>query len=280
MRSPFRGDTRGAHTWVTIRGSVLVRPNDLRRHSRWGCALLRKDHTSVTMTIKRLSAVLAASTAVLVLGTGSYAAGETRVNPQSNVPNLDAPGASQTITYPPDNRTGSNAFVRVEAPPNARIVSLDLNCVPGPCPTWVSADGRAAAGQVAGSYTFSRPIYVGVQAEEDAPLAGGTFSGRLYWDNTSSPVTVNINPGQQGTLAAFLAPNGGAGANVAFVMAGSSTAASGLQQNDVITAVAGRATPNPAAVTAELNGRRAGTQVPVTVVRNGQSVVLSITLDA
>jgi membrane-associated protease RseP (regulator of RpoE activity) len=170
--------------------------------------------------------------------------------------------------------------VTVTAPPNTRIVGLDLQCN-FPCPVTISADGQTATGRVeADNVHFVRPFYVQLQADANAPLAGGRFSGTFEFAGVTQPLDVDITAGTQGSVAIFPsnAPAGG-GVTVNFVMQGSEAANSGLQAGDVITAINGTPVTNLTTYNAALTGLRNGATVPIIVRRNGRFVNINLTLD-
>ncbi len=233
------------------------------------------------------SAAHSSAAAARVSAGSGYSAGRPSavtkadaLSPQSNIPALDAPGNPQMVAYPPDNLSHSNGSVRVTAPPNTRIVGLDLDCNFS-CPVTIAADGRSATGRFESSnWSFVRPLRVYLQADANAPLAGGRFSGSFNLDGDTQPLDVDITMGTQGSPSIFPtnAPSNG-GVNVAFVMPGSAADETGLRTGDVITNVNGTPTPNVNAYTAALNGLRSGAIVPVTVRRNGRTVQINLELD-
>ncbi|MBM9510129.1 PDZ domain-containing protein [Actinacidiphila acididurans] len=203
------------------------------------------------------------------------------VTPQQNVPTLDAPGPAQTVTYGADGITRRHfSRITVQAPPNTRITALDPNCVGWTCPVTIAPDGKSATADFpSGNWIWIYPFHVGLAAEGDAPLSGGTYSGTFSLDGDTQPLTVNISPGTQGAISAFLTDTPIGGSYVNFVLPGSNTAQSGLQVGDIITAVDGRPTSNTAAVNNDITGRRAGTAVPITVFRGGSTLNLQLVLD-
>ncbi|MEV4007254.1 PDZ domain-containing protein [Actinomadura sp. NPDC049753] len=121
-----------------------------------------------------------------------------------------------------------------------------------------------------------------VVADANAPLAGGQFSGTYTRDGETQPLTVNIKPGVQGIVAAYLRNTNlqGGGIRVISVDPGSKAQASGLQPGDLITDIAGTPTPTINDLDAFLLGsKRAGATYPVTVKRGGTTVTLQLTLD-
>ncbi|MEU8543245.1 PDZ domain-containing protein [Streptomyces sp. NPDC048717] len=204
------------------------------------------------------------------------------VTPQQNVPTLDAPGPAESVTYGPDNITRNHfSRITVQAPPYTRITALDPNCVGWTCPVTIAADGKSATADFPStSWIWIYPFHVSVAANGDAPLSGGTYSGTFSLDGDTQPLTVTISPGKQGSIAGYLTdtPNGG-GSYVNFVLPGSNAAQSGLQVGDIITAVHGQSVSSTATVNTAITGWRAGTAVPVTVFRAGQTVNLQLTLD-
>ncbi|MFH8471723.1 PDZ domain-containing protein [Streptomyces sp. NPDC018000] len=244
------------------------------------------------MALRRTRAAVAAAIgAALLAGAGPAAFASSpapqppsvrAVTPQQNVPTLDAPGPAQRVTYGADGITRRHfSRLTVQAPPNTRITAVDPNCDGWTCPVTIAPDGKSAyADFPSNNWIWIYPFHVSLAANGDAPLAGGTYSGTFSLDGDTQPLTVNISPGTQGAISAFLTdtPNGG-GSYVNFVLPGSNAAQSGLQVGDIITAVNGQATSNTAAVNNAITGWRAGTAVPITVFRAGSTVNLQLTLD-
>ncbi|MCX4851829.1 PDZ domain-containing protein [Streptomyces sp. NBC_00893] len=232
----------------------------------------------VSLVVLPATDAMATSNAVAPAAAGVPA----RVTPQQSVPTLDAPGIARTVTYNPDSGTRRHfSRITVQAPPHTRITRLEPNCDGWTCPVSIAADGKSATADLpSNNWIWIYPFLVDVIADDDAPLTGGTYSGTFSLDGDTQPLTVNISPGTQGAISAFMtnAPNNG-GASVAFVLPGSNAAQSGLQVGDVITAVAGQSTPTVSDVNDAIDGRRAGMRVPVTINRGGQTINLQLRLD-
>ncbi|MFI0367092.1 PDZ domain-containing protein [Actinomadura sp. 1N219] len=203
------------------------------------------------------------------------------LQPQSNVPNLSAPGGAQTVSYPPDHQTRHHPTrVTFVAPKYTRIVEVPTNCNVG-CAARIGSGGRTATLDVAGAgYTWSAPLQVRVAANADAPLEGGRFSGTTSTEGVTQPLTVNIRPGTQGSASMYPrdAPGGG-GVRVLFVEEDSNAERSGLKADDRITAVDGKPIANGREFNAALEGHRAGSTVPITITRDGEERTLNLKLD-
>jgi hypothetical protein len=79
-------------------------------------------------------------------------------------------------------------------------------------------------------------------------------------------------------VAAQAAPAGQTGVQVQAVVPGSAAADAGLQANDVITAVNGKAVTSPAELAAAVKSHDPGDQVSVTYTRNGTSATVNVRL--
>ncbi|TMQ94748.1 PDZ domain-containing protein [Actinomadura soli] len=235
--------------------------------------------------------VLAAATigvaALACTGTAAVAATQAPVvaprslQPQSNVPNLSAPGGAQTVSYPPDHQVRHHPTrVTFVAPNYTRIVEVPTNCNVG-CTARIGSGGRTATLDVTASgYTWSAPLQVRVAANADAPLEGGRFSGTTSTEGVTQPLTVNILPGTQGSVSMFPTDEPGrGGVRVRFVMEDSNAERSGLKTDDRITAVDGKPIANGKELNAALEGRRAGSIVPITITRAGEERTLNLRLD-
>ncbi|GAA4600920.1 hypothetical protein GCM10023195_01670 [Actinoallomurus liliacearum] len=205
-------------------------------------------------------------------------------SPQTNVPDLDAPGPAKTVEYPPDYQTRSHPDeARIEAPQYTRITGVDPHC-PSPmiCPVDITPDGKSATVKLDGTnWTWTRPWAVHVAANSDAPLAGGAFTGTLTFEGVTLPLRVNITAGgAQAIFGGYVAnASGGGGVKVNYVEPGSKAEMSGILPNDVITTLNGQPTPTVSAFHEILAGKRAGQTVPVVINRNGATMALQLTLD-
>ncbi|MFF3601621.1 PDZ domain-containing protein [Kitasatospora indigofera] len=243
--------------------------------------VFRRTRTLVAAAIG--AALLTGAVAPVAFASDAAAAPHGRaVTPQQSVPTLTTPGPAQTVTYAADGGVRRHfSRITVQAPPNTRITGLNPNCDGWNCPVTIAPDGKSAYADLpSNNWIWVYPYHVSLVAAGDAPLAGGTYSGTFSLDGDTQPLTVNIAPGTQGAISAFLtnAPNNG-GASAAFVLPGSNAALSGLQAGDVITAVNGQPTGTVAAVNNAITGWRAGAAVPVTVTRGGSTFTLQLTLD-
>ncbi|MET8752250.1 PDZ domain-containing protein [Streptomyces sp. NPDC004667] len=241
---------------------------------------------AITTTLLGL-AVLAAPgvpAAATTAHTITAAAAHRALPPQQNIPNLDAPGPAQTVVYPGDNVTRNYpTIVRIQAPPYTRITGIPIDCSHVSCTISIAADGKSATVTINSSrpWIASLPFNVSLQADTNAPLAGGQYSGTFTYDYSTVPLTVNITPGAPGNLllATSNAPANG-GVIVQFVPPGTSGATAGLQPGDVITAIDGQPTPNIGTYYSVINNYRAGATLPFTIQRAGQTLTLPVTLDS
>jgi len=91
--------------------------------------------------------------------------------------------------------------------------------------------------------------------------------------------TTGTTAGSGGYLGVSLADSSdGAGAVIGEVASGSPAAAAGLQVGDTVTAVNGQAVPNSGALATAIRGMTSGTHVTLTVLRNGASQSVPVTL--
>ncbi|MFB9463447.1 PDZ domain-containing protein [Streptomyces cinereospinus] len=202
------------------------------------------------------------------------------VTPQSNVPGLDAPGPARPVDFPPDRQVHDPGRITVQAPQYTRITQVDPRCRGLACPVSIAADGSSATLDLQSRYHWIWPWTVYVAANDDAPLAGGRFSGSLTAEGVTVPLDVDITPGTPGAFGGYAgnAPGGG-GARVRFVDPDVHAAAAGFMVNDIVTAVDGQPVTSPASLNAALAGRRAGATVPVDIRRGGTPMTLRYTID-
>lgn len=161
-------------------------------------------------------AVLAVSAALLIDGGGSAAAVSSASSialrpqslpPQESIPDLEAPGTAQTVTYPSDGQWYYGpSTVNVKAPEHTLIEDLDLNCGGQSCPVNIAKNRRSATGIIPGvRWNFIRPLHVSVIADPNASPAGGLVSGTFTLRGVVQPLTVRITlntpdaPGTPGT---------------------------------------------------------------------------------
>jgi hypothetical protein len=204
------------------------------------------------------------------------------VTPPSTVPDLDAPGPARTVEFPPDGRTRSSpGHVAIQAPQHTRITHVDPWCSGMRCPVAIAPDGSSASISLeSNNWVWIRPIKVSVAANDDAPLAGGQFTGSFSLEGVSVDWTVNITQGTPGAFGGY-ANNvpGGGGARVRFVDPASNAAAAGFMVNDIITSVDGQPVTSSASFNAALASRRAGATVPVGIVRSGTPMTVQYAID-
>ncbi|MFK0174103.1 PDZ domain-containing protein [Streptomyces sp. NPDC090306] len=202
--------------------------------------------------------------------------------PPSSVPDLDAPGPARTVEFPPDGRVRSSpGHVSIQAPEYTRIVRVDPWCSGMSCPVSIASDGSSAGFSLqSNNWVWSRPFRVDVVATDDAPMAGGRFTGTLTLEGVVVEWTVNITEGTPGAFGGYVSNvPGGGGARVRFVDPDLNAAAAGFMDKDVITSVDGRPVTSAASLNAALADKRAGTAVPVGITRNGTQMTLQYRVD-
>ncbi|MFF8805595.1 PDZ domain-containing protein [Streptomyces omiyaensis] len=216
---------------------------------------------------------VAAPDAIKVLGAPT---------PPSSVPDLDAPGPARTVEFPPDGKVRSSpAQVKIQAPQYTRIVRVDPWCSGMSCPVSIAPDGSSASFSIQGSnWIWSRPWKVDVVATDDAPMAGGRFTGTLTFEGVTVNWTVNITQGTPGAFGGYVSNvPGGGGARVRFVDPDLNAAAAGFKDKDIITSVDGQPVTSASSLNAVLAGKRAGTVASVGITRNGTQMTLQYTID-
>ncbi|MEU1734164.1 PDZ domain-containing protein [Streptosporangium sp. NPDC020145] len=187
------------------------------------------------------------------------------------MPELDAPGAAEPVTYPPDHRARptSGTFV-FTAPPHTRITRLEMNCRPRPCAEAIATDGSTATARTGpGRWRWNVPVRVWLQAAANAPMQRARYSGNLSVDGERQPLDVVITEGKQGLFGVVRedAPNN-SGALVSDVVPGSPADKAGIRPGDVIVSFNGRVITNAREQSAARVGvLRAGAVVPVTYRR-------------
>ncbi|MEV0253969.1 hypothetical protein AB0H82_06770 [Streptomyces sp. NPDC050732] len=157
--------------------------------SRWAAAAL----AVAALTGGALAAVPATAVAQPAQAPSMLAAERP---PQENIPELEAGGAEQKVVFPPNNRHYDHPTeLVVEAPPHTRITHINPNCRGMRCPVTISPDGKTARVPFEShNHVNSRPYEVSLQAENSAPLTGGTFQGKLTADGETKDLTVRIRP--------------------------------------------------------------------------------------
>ncbi|MEU6718692.1 peptidase inhibitor family I36 protein [Nonomuraea sp. NPDC046802] len=152
----------------------------------------------MTLNLRRRAAVLA--TALLAFTAASTTMLTTAATaqtdfppPQSNVPTLQVGKPAKTVYYPPDGQVHPAMTIEIQAPDYTRITRVNLNCTGRlTCPVSISDDGTSATGRFPAPWRFDTSLEVDLQATEDAPTQGGTFTGTLTADGNTTPLTVNI----------------------------------------------------------------------------------------
>ncbi|GAA1879890.1 hypothetical protein GCM10009753_03960 [Streptantibioticus ferralitis] len=218
----------------------------------------------------------AATAAVTSGGTMAFQA----PTPPSTIPDLDAPGSAKTVDFPPDQQQHHPGRVTIQAPQYTRITQVDPRCRGHVCPVTIAADGSSATIDFQVRTHWIWPWTVHIAANNDAPLAGGQFTGSLTFEGVTVDWTVNITQGTPGAFGGY-ANNvpGGGGARVRFVDPDLHAAAAGFMVNDIITSVDGQPVTSSASLNAALASKRAGITVPVGITRNGTPMTLQYTID-
>jgi membrane-associated protease RseP (regulator of RpoE activity) len=171
--------------------------------------------------------------------------------------------------------------VQIQAPRYTRIVRVDPWCSGMSCPVSIAPDGSSASFSLGGNnWIWSRPWKVDVVATDDAPMAGGRFSGTLTFEGVTVDWSVNITQGTPGAFGGYVSSvPGGGGARVRFVDPDLNAAAAGFKDKDLITSVDGQPVTSASSLSAVLAGKRAGFAVPVGITRNGTQMTLQYTVD-
>ncbi|GAB2731153.1 S1C family serine protease [Kitasatospora kifunensis] len=205
-----------------------------------------------------------------------------RLQPQENIPELDAPGGPESVEYGPDYVTRpSQGTFSVTAPQYTRITAVDFDCPP--CTEVIASDGSAATVRTPqGRWRFGTPIRIWLKADPNAPLAGGRYQGTFRLDSDQQPLVADITEGEQGILGVQPEDNpGGGGARVRSVTPDSPADNAGIRVGDVITSFNNTPVNNAADLrNARIGKVRSGAVVPVTYKRpNGSSRTVQVTLD-
>ncbi|MEV0123719.1 PDZ domain-containing protein [Streptomyces sp. NPDC050703] len=244
---------------------------------------MRRSTTACTVLALGASLLLGGAvpgaTAAAVPGTVTALRAPT---PPSSVPDLAAPGPARTVEFPPDGRVRSSpGHVTIQAPQYTRIVRVDPWCSGMSCPVSIAPDGSSASFSLQGSrWVWSRAWKVDVVAADDAPMAGGRYTGSLTFEGVAVDWTVNITQGTPGAFGGYVSSvPGGGGARVRFVDPDLHAAAAGFRDKDIITSVDGQPVTSAASLGAALASKRAGTVVPVAITRNGNQITLQYTVD-
>ncbi|MFC4016247.1 PDZ domain-containing protein [Nonomuraea purpurea] len=207
-------------------------------------------------------------------GSAVLFASSARVEPQLEVPELDAPGAAKPVTYPPDRRTrpSSGTFV-FTAPRYTRITRLEMNCRP-PCAEAIATDGSTATVRTPpGRWRWIWPWRVWLQADPNAPLPRARYSGSLTVDGEQQPLDVIITEGKSGLFGILREDTpDNSGVLVSAVAPGGPADKAGIRPGDVITSFNGKTITNSRDQLAARTEVRAGATVPVTYRRPDGSV--------
>ncbi|MEU9581005.1 PDZ domain-containing protein [Streptomyces chilikensis] len=145
----------------------------------------------------------------------------------------------------------------------------------------IAPDGSSASFSLGGNnWIWSRPWKVDVVATDDAPMAGGRFTGTLAFEGVTANWSVNITQGTPGAFGGYVVNvAGGAGARVRFVDPDLNAAVAGFKDKDIITSVDGQPVTSAASLSTVLAGKRAGIAVPVSITRNGTQMTLQYRVD-
>ncbi|MFI6038123.1 PDZ domain-containing protein [Streptomyces sp. NPDC051315] len=200
--------------------------------------------------------------------------------PPSAIPDLDAPGPAKPIDFPPDQQVHDPGQVTIQAPQYTRITQVDPRCSGFACPVTIAPDGSSATIDFPIRTHWIWPWTVYVAANDDAPLAGGQFTGSLTFEGATVDWTVNITQGVPGAFGGFVqnVPGGG-GVRVRYVDPDLNAAAAGFVINDIITSVDGQPVRTSSTLNIALASKRAGSTVPVGITRNGTPMTLQYTID-
>ncbi|MYV97743.1 PDZ domain-containing protein [Streptomyces sp. SID3343] len=203
------------------------------------------------------------------------------LQPQREIPELDAPGEAREVVYDPDHRSRpSQGVFTATAPEHTRILDLDLDCPS--CDVDIARDGSTAtAWTPPGRWNFVTPVRVLLRADADAPLAGGEYSGTFSLDDDEQPLVV-ITEGEQGILGLQHEDTPDrSGARVRGVTRESPADRAGIRVGDVVTSFDGKPVTNAADLRAARIGRvRSGAEVPLTYrQQDGTTKTVRVTLD-
>ncbi|MCF6467856.1 PDZ domain-containing protein [Nonomuraea sp. MG754425] len=204
----------------------------------------------------------------------TYTTAAAAVEPQQEVPELDAPGAEQPVTFPPDRRTRPSPGTYVfTAPRHTRITRLEMNCRP-PCAEAIATDGSTATVRTPpGRWRWSLPVRVWLQAGLNAPVPRARYSGSLTVDGERQPLDVIITEGRPGLFGIVRADTpDNSGALVSAVTPGGPADQAGIRAGDVIVSFNGKTVTNAREQRAARMAVRGGATVPVTYRRPDGSV--------
>ncbi|GAA0936205.1 PDZ domain-containing protein [Nonomuraea longicatena] len=239
-------------TMIAGRGSV-----------RWGAAVL----------IALVSPVTAQAGSAV--GSAPPLTPSVHVEPQEQVPELDAPGAAEPVVFPPDHRTraGSGTFT-FTAPRHTRITRLEMNCRPRACAEAIASDGSTATVRTPpGRWRWRLPVRVWIQAGLSAPVPRARYSGSLNVDGERQPLDVIITEGRPGLFGITRKDTpDNSGALVSSVTPGGPADKAGIRPGDVIVSFNGKTITNADQQVAARREVRAGATVPVVYRRPDGSV--------
>ncbi|WP_433337865.1 PDZ domain-containing protein [Spirillospora sp. CA-294931] len=207
---------------------------------------------------------------------GTVAVARRDLAEQYQIPVLEPGGSAGRVAFPPDGKWWDGTTATITAPKHTRIVDVNFRCVPNACPVTIAPDGRSATVQQYGG-TFWQRYDIDLKADKGAPE--GRFHGRVSAAQGAQKVTVDIRRQTQGRIAAKYHQTFGRGLKVLSVEPGSSTAASGLKKDDMIVEADGTTVKYKKDLLAALKGKKPGTEVPVTVIRDGDKKTLKVNLD-
>lgn len=127
---------------------------------------------------------------------------------------------------------------------------------------------------------------VGINTMIESPVEGNVGVGFAVPINLAKQELTQLEQGAsltQGYLGVSVEEATGApasGVTVSAVQQGSGAAQAGLRAGDVITAINGSSITNYASLAAQITGKQPGTQLAVTIQRNGATQQIAVTLQA
>jgi S1-C subfamily serine protease len=150
----------------------------------------------------------------------------------------------------------------------------------------IQTDAPVNPGNSGGPLLNAQGQVIGINTMIESPVEGNVGVGFAVPINVVKQQLAQLKAGatlQQGYMGVSVqdtATGSQSGVMVASVQPGSGAAQAGIQAGDVITAIDGHAVTDYASLAAQISGKQPGTQVTVTIQRNGATQQVTVTLQA
>ncbi len=150
----------------------------------------------------------------------------------------------------------------------------------------IQTDAPINPGNSGGPLLNAQGQVIGIDTMIESPVEGNVGVGFAVPINVVKQQLAQLKGGatlQQGYMGVSVQESAAAnqsGVTVANVAAGSGAAQAGIQTGDIITAVDGQPITDYASLAAQITGKQPGTQVTVTIQRNGATQQVKVTLQA